>query len=351
MFEHLSLPILSLVFAVAAAVVWLAGVYISKTTDVLSSRFGLGEALGGLILLAIVTNLPEIAITASGAMRNQLGLATGNILGGIAIQTVVLVILDACGLGKSAPLTYRAASLDLVLEGVLVIAILALAVMGHQLPGSLIWHGITPDDVLICGIWIAGIYLIGKARRGLPWQSHGDAPGGQRRRTERQKEEKADAKKFGTAQAAIVFIIAAVATLIAGVVLQQSSESIAQRMNMSGVVFGATILAAVTALPQVSTGLAAVKLGDYKLAVSDIFGSNAFLPVIFLLATLLSGKAVLPQAQKSDMYLTGLGILLTAVYIYGLVFRPRKQIARMGIDSIIVLILYVAGVAGLFALG
>ena len=89
MFEHLSLPILSLVFAVAAAVVWLAGVYISKTTDVLSSRFGLGEALGGLILLAIVTNLPEIAITASGAMRNQLGLATGNILGGIAIQTVV----------------------------------------------------------------------------------------------------------------------------------------------------------------------------------------------------------------------------------------------------------------------
>ena len=112
-----------------------------------------------------------------------------------------------------------------------------------------------------------------------------------------------------------------------------------------------TILAAVTALPQISTGLAAVKLGDYKLAVSDIFGSNAFLPVIFLLATLLSGKAVLPQAQKSDMYLTGLGILLTAVYIYGLVFRPRRQIARMGIDSIIVLILYVAGVAGLFALG
>ena len=351
MFEHLSPPILSLVFAVAGVVVWVAGVYISKTTDVLSSRFGLGEALGGLILLAIVTNLPEIAITASGAMRNQLGLATGNILGGIAIQTVVLVILDACGLGKSAPLTYRAASLDLVLEGVLVIAILALTVMGHQLPGSLIWHGITPDDVLICGIWIAGIYLIGKARHGLPWQSHGDAPGGQRRRTVRQKEEKADAKKFGTAQAAVVFTIAAVATLIAGVVLQQTSESIAQRMGMSGVVFGATILAAVTALPQISTGLAAVKLGDYKLAVSDIFGSNAFLPVIFLLATLLSGKAVLPQAQKSDMYLTGLGILLTAVYIYGLVFRPRKQIARMGIDSIIVLILYVAGVAGLFALG
>ncbi|HEY8834018.1 MAG TPA: hypothetical protein VIM09_00420 [Chthoniobacterales bacterium] len=347
----MSLPVLSLIFAAAAAVVWIAGVYVSKTTDVLSSRFGLGEALGGAILLAIVTNLPEIAITASGAMRNQLGIATGNILGGIAIQTVVLAILDAFGMGKKAPLTSHAASLDLVLEAVLVVGVLAVVVMGHQLPDSLVWHGITPDGVLICGTWIIGIYLIGKARGALPWQGHGDAPGGQRHRTERQKRARDEAKKSSTAWAAMLFVIAAAATLIAGVVLQQTSETMAKAFGMSGVVFGATILAAVTSLPEVSTGLAAVKLGDHKLAISDIFGGNAFLPVIFLVATLVSGKSVLPHAAKSDMYLTALGMLLTAVYIFGLIFRPRRQIARMGIDSVIVLILYALGVAGLFAIG
>jgi cation:H+ antiporter len=351
MFEHLSLPLLSLIFAAAAAIVWIAGIYVSKTTDVLSSRFGLGEALGGAILLAIVTNLPEIAITASGAMRNQLGIATGNILGGIAIQTVVLVILDAFGLGKKAPLTSHAASLDLVIEALLVIAMLTVVVIGHQLPESLIWRGITPDDVLICGTWIAGLYLIGKTRGALPWQSHGDAPGGQRHRTTRQKRERDDAKKSSTAWAAMIFMIAAAATLIAGVVLQQTSETMAKELGMSGVVFGATILAAVTALPEISTGLAAVRLGDYKLAISDIFGGNAFLPVIFLVATFVSGKSVLPHAAKSDMYLTALGMLLTAVYIYGLIFRPRLQIARMGIDSVVVLVLYGIGVAGLFAIG
>jgi len=350
MFEQMSLPILFLIFAAAGAVVWIAGVYVSKTTDVLSSRFGLGEALGGAILLAIVTNLPEIAITASGAMRNQLGIATGNILGGIAIQTVVLVLLDAFGLGKKAPLTSHAASLDLVIEAVLVIAMLTVVVMGHQLPESLVWRGITPDGVLIVGTWVAGLCLISKARGALTWESHGEAPGGQRRRTARQKREREEERKSSTAWALIVFLIGATATLAAGVVLQQTSETMAKAFGMSGVVFGATILAAVTALPEISTGVTAVRLGDYKLAISDIFGGNAFLPVIFLVATLVSGKAVLPHATKSDLYVTALGMLLTVVYIFGLIFRPRRQFARMGIDSVIVLVLYALGIAGLFAI-
>jgi cation:H+ antiporter len=90
-------------------------------------------------------------------------------------------------------------------------------------------------------------------------------------------------------------------------------------------------------------------MGDYQLAVSDIFGGNAFLPVLFLMASLLSGVAVLPQAYGTDIYLTGLGILLTTVYLYGLVFRPRRRVLGMGVDSLVVLILYAGGVAGLVA--
>jgi len=51
MFHSLPLLLLLLIFLVAAVAVWIAGVQLSNTTDVLSSRFKLGEALGGLILL------------------------------------------------------------------------------------------------------------------------------------------------------------------------------------------------------------------------------------------------------------------------------------------------------------
>ena len=349
MFDDLSLPSLLLVFIAAATAVWIAGVQLSNTTDVLSTRLGLGEALGGLILLAIATNLPEIAITTSAALSGSLGVAVGNILGGIAIQTVVLVILDIFGVGPQDPLTYRAASLVLVLEGILVTALLGVVVMGSQLPASLIFVRVDPGALAIFALWVVGVWLLAKAREGLPWHGQGDAPGGEEGRGDAGAADvsKADQQQHGTARTVLVFAVAAVVTLVAGVILERSGESIATDIGMNGLLFGATILAAATALPEVSTGLTAVRLGDYQLAISDIFGGNSFLPVLFLLATLLSGQAVLPSAQDTDIYLTALGILLTTVYTCGLIFRPRRQMVRMGIDSIVVVLLYAVGIWGL----
>ena len=348
MFSHLGLPALLGVFALAAAVVWVAGIHLSRTTDVLDSRMHLGEALGGLILLAITTNLPEIAITINAARQHALGLAIGNILGGIAVQTVVLVLLDIWGLGKKDALTYRAASLELVLEGVLVGAVLVVVIMGSQVPASMHFARMTPASIAITVIWVVGVWLLGKARKGLPWHEQGQAPDNQHTGQDtKAQQQKKDENKKGTGIIVAVFAAAALATLAAGTVLAQTGEQIAVHIHMTGVLFGATVLAGVTSLPELSTGLASVKAGDYQLAFSDIFGGNAFLPVLFLLADLVSGEAVLPQAQKSDLYLTGLGVLLTAIYIYGLIFRPKRQIARMGLDSLIVLLVYALSMVGL----
>jgi cation:H+ antiporter len=353
MIESLSLPILLLIFGLSAVAIWFAGIKLSKTVDILATHFGLGEALGGLILLAIVTNLPEIAITVSAAIQNNLELAIGNILGGIAIQTVVLVALDVFGLGRKDPLTYRAASLVLVLEGLMVITVLTLVVVGNQLSPSVIFLGVSPIDAVIVLVWLVGIYMIGKARTDLPWHKLGKLLDSQEEDRGHSKKKKYDSaiKKGTSIQTVIlIFAVCSLITLVAGVGLEVSGDAIAKQIGMTGVLFGATVLAAATALPEVSTGLAAMKMKDYQMAISDIFGGNAFLPVLFMVATVLSGKSVLPQAHKTDIYLTGLGILLTIIYICGLMFRPRKQLFWMGVDSFLVLIVYLVGLLGLFAI-
>jgi cation:H+ antiporter len=82
------------------------------------------------------------------------------------------------------------------------------------------------------------------------------------------------------------------------------------------------------------SSVGSVRLGDYQLTVSDILGGNAFLPILFLLATLLAGRSVLPLAKDTDVYLARL------------IFRPRRQVLGMGLDSLVVLVLYGLGTAG-----
>jgi cation:H+ antiporter len=104
------------------------------------------------------------------------------------------------------------------------------------------------------------------------------------------KNQHATAKKVSTARAGVAFAAAAVATLAAGYALEQSGDQIAGHIGLTGVLFGSTVLAAATSLPELSTGITSVRLGDIQLAMSDIFGGNAFLPVLFLLATLIAGR-------------------------------------------------------------
>jgi cation:H+ antiporter len=334
------------IFIGSAAVIWIAGIALSDSTDALDMRLGLGSALGGLVLLAIATNLPELAITVTAAAKGNLGLAVGNLFGGIAIQTIVLAVFDARIGG--GPLTRQVGSLVVVLEASIVVATLVTAIMATQLPSSVNVGGISPGSVAVLMLWLAGLAVVNAARQGLPWQ--GKAEGAKPGRSASDRAAGKGRQPFqgrGTATVAGAFGLAAAVTLVAGVAIERAGDQLAGKIGLSGAVFGATVLAASTALPELSTGLTSVKLGDVSLAFSDIFGGNAFLPVLFLLADAVGGKPALPQAAHSDIWMAGLGVVLTAVYIVGLVLRPKRTAGRLGLDSAVAVGLYVLGIIGL----
>lgn len=326
-------------FAVSGAIIWRAGVVLSFTTDAIDAHFGWGEGMGGAVLLAIATNLPEVAIIAAGAYHRDLSLAIGNILGGIAIQTVVLVLLDGPGLRHPRPLSSMVPSLTIVLQGLVLIAILMLCLVGALSPPKLMWWRSTPAELMILVVWIAGIFMVHHQQERAAWHVSRESLAKQATFSE---------PNVPIVRVVVFFVLAAIATLVAGLILAFSSEALAVHAHLTGVVFGATILAAVTALPEVTTGLAAIRAGNYELAFADIVGGNAFLPVLFLFATLISGDPVLPGAHAPDLYLTALGALLTSVYCAGVILRSEAMFLGAGIDSIVVFVLYIAGIVGLF---
>ena len=145
-------PLLLVVFAAGAAATWGAGILLSQATDALDVRLRLGDELGGILLLAVAGTLPEVAITASAAARGNLELAAGNLIGGIAVQTMVLVLCDFAA-DPRRPLTFLAGALTPVLEAMLVILVVSGVLMGALLRESTAIHGISPASIAISTGW------------------------------------------------------------------------------------------------------------------------------------------------------------------------------------------------------
>jgi len=343
-------PFLLLIFLAAAAATWVAGIFLSKTTDALDARLGLGDALGGLVLLAVAGSLPELAITISAAAEGNLSLAAGNLIGGIAIQTMVLLICDVA-VGPERPLTFLVGRLTPVLEGLLVIIVVAGVEMGALLKKSTAIAGrVSPASLGIVVVWVVGLYTIQRAAKDPRWsiEMPGSRPG--RHRGERaQTDQPHPYTGSSTARVAGIFGLACLVTLGAGIALEVSGNDLANRLSVNGVIFGATVLAAATALPEISSGIAAVRLGDHALAMGDIFGGNAFQVCLFLVADLVAGEPVLPSAGDLNAWLAALGVALTAIYGFGVISRPMHCRFRLGPDSLLALAFFGLGIAGLFA--
>src|SRR6201993_4335771 len=217
----LSSPVLVVVFAAAAVATWIAGTALSKTTDVLDRRFGLGDALGGIVLLAIAGTLPEIAITVSAVAKGNLGLAAGNLIGGIAVQTMVLVLCDAAA-SKTQSLTYLVGSLLPVLEGLLVVFTVGLVLMGSLLPESTTIGPLSPASLGIVVAWLGGVYSIGQGREAPQWKggAPGRRPGRRTHRAPRPVPPRHTWFTASTARALATFAVASVITLVSCVVLE-----------------------------------------------------------------------------------------------------------------------------------
>ncbi|MDI6691860.1 MAG: hypothetical protein QMD76_00900 [Anaerosomatales bacterium] len=344
-----STPLLWAAFLVGAAATWAAGVYLTHATDALDVRWRLGETLGGMLLLSISGTLPEAAITVTAALSHRLDVATGNLLGGIAVQTAVLTICDLFT-DDDKPLSYLVGSLIPVLEAILVVAVTSLALLGTLLPASLRAFGVSPASIAIVAVWLAGITVLQRIRNAPRWRISmpGSAPGRFHRRLAHPKRPHpyADAP---TGSVVAVFAASSIVTLVAGVVLTTAGTLVADHAGINGVVFGATVLALASSLPEISTGVESVRIGDNQLAMADIFGGNSFQLTLFLVADLFAGAPTLPHAGAAESWLAGLGILVTTVYAASVIIRPERTYARLGLDSVIVMIALCVGTFGLAA--
>lgn len=322
-------------FILSGIIIWVASNRLSAIVSLLDEQFQLGDAFGGTLFLAIATNLPELVIVVRGVQQGDTSIALGNILGGIAMQTMLLVVFDFAARKNTKPLSTLTFHSNSILQGLFLCIILGLVIIGAQFQPQFVHLPVSPVEVLILSSWLISLFLLkrGEKSKVIP------------------KIEDRKKHNFTVGQRRTILEFLGLAALITvfGVFLANTSESIANHYKIDGVIFGATILSLITSLPEISGGLAFVKSKKFIPIISDIFGGNSFLPALFLLANVLTGRSIMTEAHKSDLYLVGLSIILTLLFIVGMVVRYPKRIGKLGLESWVMILVYIMGIFGLMA--
>jgi cation:H+ antiporter len=331
-------------FAVSAIVVWIPGTKVAHSADELAVATGVGHATVGLVLLAGITSLPEVAVAVTSAASDAPGLSVNNLLGGVAMQIAILAVADAA-IGRQA-LTVIAGTPLLLLQGtatVLMLLVLVAAVVVGDLP--LLGAGLWSWGLVV--LYLLAIWTIANAQGSRVWAV----------RVPHEQAQPPDPTAHQPAQGgglnplALKLAAGSAAILVAGFALSRTGDAIAAQTGLGRNFVGAVFLALSTSLPEISAVVAAVKLRRYEMAMSDIFGTGLFnVALVFVVDVVYGGPPVLNEVGRFSLLAAVTAAVLVCIYLAGLIERRDRTVARMGLDSLAVLLVYGGSLAILYHL-
>lgn len=266
----------------------------------------------GMTIVAMGTSLPECAVSVTAAMRNNNGLAIGNVLGSNLFN--LLVVCGACAL--FAPLLVQKETMkrEFPFSVLCTAGMIGLGYFGMKLDRK---DGIV---LLVLFAFYLGymLYTALKAKNGV---SDEDGQG--------EKEELSGWR-------CVVYILGGMfAIKYGGDFVVGGASSIAESFGLSQNMIGLTIVAMGTSLPELVTSVVAARKHELDMAVGNVIGSNIFnvLLILGLAATI----------SPVTMYMENLidaAILIGASVIVWILAWSKGKIVKS--EGVVMLCMYAA---------
>lgn len=328
-------------FVCCILIIGVAGIRLSFLAARLASLTGLGQALFGGVFLGGVTSLSGSITSITAALGDHPELAVGNAIGGIVAQTAFLGLADIAY--RKTNLEHAAASLENLIQGVMLITLLAIPLAMSQLPPWTLW-AIHPATLVIPVVYLFGLHLTRQSRKQESWYPSGAAGLSQSKEGSHAQESRPGRKDWALLWGR--FTMLALMVGLAGYLLARTAVLIGARTGLSESVMGTLFTSVITSLPELVTTLAAVRQGALVLAVGDIIGGNTF-DVLFLAFSDLAYRAgsIYHRITEVQLFVIALAQVMTGLLLLGMLRRKRDAIGNIGFESISVLLLYGAMVA------
>ncbi len=315
---------------VCFGIILYAGTKLARYGDAISEKTGLGRLWIGMVLIALVTSLPEMVTgISSAALVGQPDLALGNFWGSCMFNLLILAVLDI--MHRGGPVLSVASSRN-VIPAYMGIGLVVIAgggiLVGPGVTGAAIgWLGVL--SIVIFAAYLLGIREMFVFNKKYP---------------EAASEEPMQYSGITGRRVAVGFGIAALAIIGGGIWLSFIGDEIAVTYNLSASFVGSLFLAVGTSLPEIVVAVTALRIGAIDLAVGDILGANMLNTAnIFITDIFYTQGPLLSHVSSSNLFAVAAVVLMTLSVIAGLKFKAKTKTFRfISINAAFILLVYLS---------
>lgn len=300
-------------FLTCLALILAAGTRLTKYADAISEKTQLGRIWIGIVLVASITAMPEMATGISSAVLvDSPNLAFGTLLGSVCFNLTIVAILDGLNRQRIPALSQ---------------------VSSRQLPGARWGMGL----LVLAGL---GLYL--SPRVGMPSLGWLSLPavllvvmyplavrrilGAEKRHTATEERETTERYANLTLRGVFIrFYLAAAVVVAAGVWLSFTGDRIADVTGWGTSFVGNLFLAVATSAPEIVVSISAVRMGVPDLALGDILGANMLDTAMVGLVDLFYVRgSIFAATSQVNLVVVGAALLMTLVVSLAIA-RPRDN--------------------------
>lgn len=301
-------------FLVCASAIAIAGYSLARHGNVIAEKTRLGGTWIGVILVASVTSLPELATGVSSVtVADAPDIAVGDVLGSCVFNLLLVAVLDF--LYRESPI-YRKASQGHILSAgfsVILIGFVVFSLLSGDAATLRLGHiGLyTPAIVVFYVVAVRAIFV-------------------QERRLAVDLAEEHRYPHITLQEAAIRYAMAAAVVVAAGVAMPFAADHLAQAMGWSQSFVGTLFVAAATSLPEAASTIGALRIGAVDLAIGNLFGSNLFNILIIAIDDIayLNGP-LLSQVSLTHAVSGVSAMIMTGAAVVGIHYRPATRVFRI----------------------
>lgn len=320
-------------FMICAAFIFFAGSKLTKYGDVIAEKTGLCRAWIGLVVLAAITSLPELANGISAvAIAKIPDLAVGDILGACMINMFVLALLDIVLWARGHKSIFIKPKESNIISSLFGAGLLLFTAFSLAFSRYFFDFQIFGISIYTIGIFV--IYLF--AQRFIYAHSRGEVLEGE-----------GNYLHISNFQAYLYFSLSALVVIAAGSWLPFIGSEIVLVMGWGKTFVAVLFLGLATTLPEMTVSISALRLGAVGMSIGNLIGSNIFNVAVTFIADIFYQPGSLLAAVSQNMIYAALsGALLLGIIHLSL----RKQIGNR-IPSLAIVLLYLLSLFLLFQAG